>query len=173
MLPAMRITFLICLILLVSCNFKNKEAKYPVIPEDKFEKLLVDYHLAEGVSYSEYYRLKTKNRKHMNVTDSVLKSYGYSRAVFDSTVSYYSDNPEKFDAVYDKVIAKLSRMQAEVQQKMAKKQAIIEKRLEKERAAEKEKMAKKQEDEKLTSPKKQMEVKPNTAKKPVQSIKIK
>ena len=169
----MRFILMACLVFLVSCHFKNKNTKNLVIPEDKFENLLVDYHLAEGVSYSEYYRLKAKNHKNMNLTDSVLKSYGYSRAVFDSTVSFYSDNPEKFDAIYDKVIAKLSKMQAEVQQKMAKKQAIIEKRLEKERAAEKEKMTKKQEEEKLASPKKQMEVKPNTAKKPVQSIKIK
>jgi hypothetical protein len=169
----MRIIFLACIVLLVSCHFKNKEAKYPVIPEKKFEKLLIDYHLAEGITYSEYYRVKTKNHKIMNVNDSVLKSYGYSRAIFDSTVSYYSDNPEKFDAIYDKVIAQLSRIQAEVQQKMAKKQAIEEKKLEKERKTNNEKMAKKQEEEKLKAPKKLLEVKQKNVKKPVKSINIK
>jgi hypothetical protein len=136
--------FIICLVCLVSCKFKKNEADYPVIPEDKFITLLVDYHLAEGISFSEYYRLKTKNFKHMNINDSVLKSNGYTKAIFDSSVSFYSAKPEKYDVIYDKVIAKLSRMQAEIQQRMAIKEA-----------AEQKKLKKKQEEEKLKEDKKQ------------------
>ncbi len=128
--PEMRIVLIFCLVFLTSCHSKKAGVHYPVIPEDKFVKLLVDYHLAEGVSYSEYYRQKTKNRKQMNVNDTILKNYGYTRAIFDNSVLYYSDDPEKFDAIYDKVIAILSRMQAQVQQRMVKKQAIEQKNFE-------------------------------------------
>ena len=129
----MRLIFLTCLVLVISCHQKKKELNYQIIPEDKFVSLLVDYHLAVAVSYSEFYKEKTRNFKQMNINDTVLKSYGYTRALFDSSVSFYSGHPERYDAIYDKVIAKLSRMQAEIQQKMAKKEAEEQKKLRKKR----------------------------------------
>jgi hypothetical protein len=104
---------------------------HQIIPEDKFVSLLVDYHLSVAVSYSDFYRQKTRNFKQMNINDTVLKNYGYTKAIFDSSVSFYSGNPERYDAIYDKVIATLSRMQAEIQQKMAKREAEVQKKLKK------------------------------------------
>jgi len=132
----MRTIFLVFLVFLISCHSKKTEGNYTIIPEDKFVKLLIDYHLAQGVSYSEFYRQKTMNRAKMNVNDTILKNYGYTRAIFDSSVSYYSNNPEKFDDMYDEVIAILSKMQAQVQQRMVKKQAEEQRKFEKRRAEE-------------------------------------
>jgi len=115
-----KLLFFCFLILLVSCHSKKNEAKLKIIPEDKFIKVLIDYHLAEGVSSTQLFHKRYNNCKAFNITDSVLHRYGYTKANFDSTVSFYSDDPEKFDAIYDKVIASLSRIQAEVQKKMAK-----------------------------------------------------
>jgi hypothetical protein len=124
----MRLIILTLLVLLSSCHHNKKDLNSIIIPEDKFINLLVDYHLAVSVSYSDYYRQKTKNINQMNINDTVLKSYGYTKANFDSSVSFYSGNPEKFDAIYDKVIARLSRMQAEIQQKIAKRAAEDQKK---------------------------------------------
>ena len=177
-----RFILLGCCLFILSCHFK-KEKNYPIIPKDDFIKVLVDYHLASGVSYSELYREKMKGLKQMNVNDTVLKSYGYSRAVFDSTISYYCAYPEKFDDIYDQVIDKLSIMQAKVQQRIVKAQAIEQKNAKKreeelkklslKKAAEKQDSIKKKEQQKLKSVNSRNQVQQKTPKKQVLSPQIK
>ncbi len=121
----MRIILLCFLTIFLSiCSKKaeKKEIKYPVIPEKKFIKILINYHLSEGIRSTSFYRDKMKYEEKVDVTDSVIKSYGYKRAVFDSTISYYCGDPEKFDNLYNKIITELSRMEAKEQEISAKKQ---------------------------------------------------
>lgn len=112
--------FLFLFAFVIACNNK-KEIQKPVIPENRFISLLVDYHLAQGISNSSFVRQKLRDYKEIAFTDSIIKQHGYTRAIFDNTVLYYSKYPDKFDALYDKVITALSRMQAELQEKQAKK----------------------------------------------------
>jgi hypothetical protein len=112
------------LILFTACHSKKKEISYQIIPEDKFVKLLIEYHLAGGIANSNLFRSEFKGTNKVTLSDSVLKNLGCSKAIFDSSVSYYASEPEKYDAVYDKVITELSRMQAEVEQKIAKEKGI-------------------------------------------------
>ena len=119
---------LLCLLVLFSaCHSKKKEMPFQIIPEDKFVKLLIDYHLSTGVANSDFVRSKLKGYDKLTVSDSVLKYHGYTKAIFDSSVSFYASEPEKFDVMYDKVITELSRMQAKVQQKIAKEKEIKKK----------------------------------------------
>jgi len=114
-----------CLLILFSaCHSKKKEISKQIIPEDKFVKLLIDYHLASGVVNSDFVRSKWRGYERLTISDSVIKYHGYTKAIFDSSISYYSSNPEQYDAMYDKVITELSRMQAKIQQKMAKEKEI-------------------------------------------------
>jgi hypothetical protein len=112
------------LILFTACHSKNKEISYQIIPEDKFVKLLIDYHLASGIANSSLFRSEFKGCNKVTLSDSVLKNFGYTKAVFDSSVSYYASEPERYDAIYDRVVTELSRMQAEVEQKIAKEKDI-------------------------------------------------
>jgi len=117
--------FILCLLILFSaCHSKKKEVSYQIIPEDKFVKLLIDYHLAAGVANSDFVRTKMKSFNKFTVSDSILKYHGYTRAIFDSSVSFYASEPEKFDIMYDKVITELSRLQAKIQQKIVKEKEI-------------------------------------------------
>ncbi len=65
-----------------------------------------------------------KSFNKFTVSDSILKYHGYTRAIFDSSVSFYASEPEKFDIMYDKVITELSRLQAKIQQKIVKEKEI-------------------------------------------------
>jgi hypothetical protein len=102
------------------CKHGKIEKSFPIIPEDKFIVLLADYHLAQGIASTNTFIQKTKNIKRITVTDSIIIKYGYSKAIFDSTISWYSADPDRFEVIYDKVITRLSRIQAEVQEKMAR-----------------------------------------------------
>jgi hypothetical protein len=116
----MKPVLLLALVFLLSCHGKEPVKKYHVIPVDSFVDVLIDYHLAEAFLSTDYYRVKMKDQKEVNISDSVLKEHGYNKAVFDSSVSYYSSNPELYDKIYEEVITRLNRMQAEAQKQMKK-----------------------------------------------------
>jgi len=106
--------FLIFLISIVFFSCKKKHENLPsyIIPKEKFIYLLVDYHLAQGISSTYDFRKKTKQLNKISLCDSVIIAYGYTRAMFDSSIMYYSKNIKEFDEIYEKVITELNRMQA-------------------------------------------------------------
>jgi hypothetical protein len=108
-------TTLLLILVLVSCHPKKKQKEALLIPEDKFVKILVDYHMAEAVQASTLFINKTKTINSINLCDTLLKKYRYNRAILDSTISYYSADPEKFDMLYEKVITELNKRQAKLQ----------------------------------------------------------
>jgi hypothetical protein len=96
----------------VSCKHHKEEVPSYVIPEERLVPLLVDYHLAQAISNTYPFRQRTQTYSKLSLCDSVIVAHGYTRKIFDSTMLYYSKNIEKFDALYEKVITELNRMQA-------------------------------------------------------------
>jgi hypothetical protein len=114
----------LCLLLVVSCNTMMEKPKYPIIPKKEFIHVLVEMHLAEGIANTSAFKDTFCVYKSISLPDSFLKQNGYSRAIFDSTVSYYSAYPKAYDEIYDEVIAELSRMDAETQKEIQKKEKL-------------------------------------------------
>ena len=112
--------FLIALLFLffIRCEKKKKPI---IIPQERFIDLLIDYHLANAMAYTNVFRNKSKEFKDFNLKDSVIKNYGYTKAIFDSTVSYYTSVPEKYEVIYDSVVTRISRKQAHLQKIMSDK----------------------------------------------------
>jgi hypothetical protein len=104
-----------CLLLFISCKPMMEKPKYPIIPKNDFIKVLIKIHLAEAISNSTSYRDSFSYFKAVNLPDSAIKQLGYTKAVFDSSVLYYSAYPKVYDEIYDKVIAELNRIDAELQ----------------------------------------------------------
>lgn len=102
---------------LLACQRSNEKLPPYVIPKNKLIPLLVDYHLAQGISNSTAFRQRTQRYPVINLTDSVLEAHGYSRAQFDSTLHYYSRNINEFNDIYERVITELNRMQARIEEK--------------------------------------------------------
>lgn len=75
--------------------------------------VLIDMHktdavLAErGFTYN-HYNLKSPYYSY------ILKKHGVTQAEFDSSLTWYSKNPKKFDKVYDKVLVQLTKFQKEI-----------------------------------------------------------
>jgi hypothetical protein len=107
----MRIYIIIATILLSlgACK-QNKSGKY-IIPPETLVPVLMDMHLN--------YTLQSSNeiRKLAREVDSI-DGYGYifdkhdiSRIQFDSTIAWYSRNPELFIDIYDQVIMQLTQLE--------------------------------------------------------------
>jgi hypothetical protein len=85
-----------------------------IIPEKKFVNVLVDIHLADGIAVINMNSADTFRLDSASLYGSVLKKYKVTRAQFDSTMVFYSSHPGDFQEIYNKVIAKLKRMEDEL-----------------------------------------------------------
>jgi hypothetical protein len=112
--------FFLLLVIVFSCNHKQK-AKPVIIPEERFINLLMDYHLANAITYSNVFVRTTKKYSKYNIKDSVIRNHGYTKAIFDSTVAYYSASPDKYEIIYDSVITRINRIQARVEKDVVEK----------------------------------------------------
>lgn len=93
-------------IFLLAFCFTACEVKRPnaVISDAKMENVLYDYHIAkamgEEVPYSDSY-------KRVLYIESVFKKHGITQADFDSSMVWFTRNPEVLTKVYEKVNARL------------------------------------------------------------------
>lgn len=82
-----------------------------ILDEQVFVDVLTDSYLSEGAS-----GVNVKNVMGTQFDSTYafnpLKDRGIDKIAFDSTVAYYSRHPKKFKLIYDKVLDKLSRIQA-------------------------------------------------------------
>ncbi|MGC8824281.1 MAG: DUF4296 domain-containing protein [Bacteroidales bacterium] len=117
LLPQNILTYLLIAILMAACHKGNETLPPYVIPKNKLIPLLVDYHLAQGISNSTAFRQRTQRYPVINLSDSVLAAHGYTHAQFDSTLLYYSRRVDEFNDIYERVITELNRMQAKLAEK--------------------------------------------------------
>ena len=118
-----RFTFLsfLLLLLLIACGGRKH-----IIPQNKFVDVLVDIHLADGmairsVGYASAYTLDSAS-----LYEAVFNKHGVNRAQFDSTMSYYTHKPDDFNKLYNKVIARVKMMDAELAEQENNPQASTE-----------------------------------------------
>ena len=94
---------------IMSCakNSGHISRKY-LIPQEKFTNILVEMHMIDAITNApEYYR-KFSATDSVNVHAGIFKKYDVSKAMFDSTMVYYTRNPEQYQKIYDDVILKLN-----------------------------------------------------------------
>jgi hypothetical protein len=99
------IIILFGVIAFASCKKRDSEV---YIPREKFIAVLTDIHLADGY-YSYNFEGRKTHGDSVNLYNAVLKSYGYTKAQFDTTLRYYAVNTAKFDALYEEVVTRLNK----------------------------------------------------------------
>lgn len=103
----------LALLLLLSCG--SLERKY-LIPKKKFVDFLVDMHTSEAIALG-----MVKNEPQLDfrmdsasVYGSVFNKHHVTKAMFDSTMLYYSRRPEEFRKLYNLVTVKLNTREEEI-----------------------------------------------------------
>ena len=89
-------------IVLVGCKPKRPKG---ILSEGKMEKVMVDYHLAQGMA-------EAANEGDLEATrykyiQAVFKKHHITEAEFDSSLVYYFENSEKFFEIYKNVSLKV------------------------------------------------------------------
>jgi len=109
-------TFLILFFcLIISCN-RNIKPDPPenLINEEKIISVIIDVHIADGLIFRANVPSKSRKLFSESIHKSVFSKYGITRAIFDSSISYYMKNTEAFEKMYEKVLIELSKIEGNI-----------------------------------------------------------
>jgi len=81
-----------------------------ILSEEDFIKVLVDFSLSESAATLNIMNLHTVSLDSVSGFNPLLEHH-VRRSQFDSTIRYYSYNPEDYRRIYDSVLTRLSDMQ--------------------------------------------------------------
>jgi hypothetical protein len=83
------------------------------IEREVLVNLLVDIHLADGVTNDQKFSRKY-DADSIDILTPILEKYNVTRHMFDTTMYVYTRNPELLDLVYNDVLIKLNVMLDEI-----------------------------------------------------------
>ncbi|RGX80061.1 DUF4296 domain-containing protein [Bacteroides stercorirosoris] len=84
-----------------ACQVKRPKV---VISDAKMENVLYDYHIAKAMGEEVPY---TDSYKRVLYIESVFKKHGITQAVFDSSMVWFTRNPDVLTKIYEKVNTRL------------------------------------------------------------------
>lgn len=96
---------IIFLIVLVSCSQKS------IIPEKDMVAIIVRIQLINATIQHHNFQNSIYNKDTIDFYSKTVQSFGYTKAQFDSTLKMYTKDPKELDAIYDKVIIELSKIE--------------------------------------------------------------
>lgn len=108
--------FLLPVVLLTACGEEG-----PVLPpdnvlnEDAMVEVMLDLQLIEGAYHKRVIKADNTRASALDAYVQVYQKHSISQAEFDSSYSWYLDDPERMEKVLDRVMEELSKMQAEKQ----------------------------------------------------------
>lgn len=93
--------------LLLSCTRQPVPIPSQVIPPDSMTAILTDVHLIEGARIGS--RVMGDSLSVGDYYQKLYAKHGITRARFDSSFDFYSQNPEHMAPIYEKVVENLNR----------------------------------------------------------------
>ena len=98
---------------LSACQVKRPDT---VLSDAQMEEVLYDYHIAkalgEGTPHADNY-------KRVLYVESVFKKYGITQAQFDSSMVWFSRNPEVLGKIYENIVNRLKAEQTNLEELLA------------------------------------------------------
>lgn len=110
----LRVSILVLgLLIMQSCGEEIKEIPVYVLSKDKMAKVLAEKHIIDASINLQLHKRPLTKEEIDDLYKSAYKQSGIRETQFDSSFSYYKDNPEELNEVYDLVLNQISRKQAE------------------------------------------------------------
>ncbi len=100
--------FILLLITVASCKQRA------FIPEKDMVSILVKIQIIDATTQQNNYRNRYFEKDTIDYYSRTIQAFGYTKAQFDSSLSFYSRTPKELDAIYDKVIIELSKIETKI-----------------------------------------------------------
>jgi len=101
---------ILAFIIPAGCQKKKQISGKAFIPREVFVEVLVDIHLADGVTNDRKFYRRYIEVDSVDLLGPILEKHQVSMQMFDTTMFIYSRHPELFDQVYNDVLMKLNIM---------------------------------------------------------------
>ena len=106
------------LLILFSCTPKQglSDKKVPdnIIQPDTLVEIIVDMQLAEGILREMKQIGKYEQNAAVTSFDRVFLKHNINKKEYEESIAYYEQNLDIYEKIYEKVITRLSQIQAEV-----------------------------------------------------------
>jgi hypothetical protein len=99
----------IFLILAIGIACSDGPPKY-AIPEDDLVPMLVDFHLTYALQQSPDIRELIRKADSVDPFSNIFEKHGYSKAKFDTTISWYVNNSQYYVDMYNEVVMRLTQI---------------------------------------------------------------
>jgi hypothetical protein len=106
--------FIVSILFFSSCKPTSEEDEVvpeTVLSEEQLVNVLTDAYLAEGASGINVKNV-TGEKFDSAYVFNPLKDNNIDKVLFDSSMAYYTRHPKKLKIIYDKILVKLSVIQA-------------------------------------------------------------
>jgi len=95
------------------CKNPSQEPPPPgVMPKEKFTRLMLDLHLADGWFAYRRSQGEDPGKLALRLYDSVFSLHGITRKQFEESMLWYAAHPLVLDKIYDELIHDVNFMQA-------------------------------------------------------------
>jgi len=95
-------------------NCKEKEIKNSdILSKEEFITILTDMHFTDGVLFASKLN-KRMDKEKVSMYNYIFKKNDISRAEFDATVLYYTQNTDKYQELYKEVLTRLEKQKLEI-----------------------------------------------------------
>ncbi len=109
----------LCTLLILSCSCSSRRSKAghkDIIPERDLIMILTDVHLADGLLNVGETRKLYSSDDDLSIYREIFEGYGYSEEIMDKTLRFYfMKRPKKLVRIYDRVLGRLSVMEARLE----------------------------------------------------------
>ena len=99
--------FILVLTIFSACA--KKPPRY-AIPEEILLPILVDFHLTYALQQGPDFRQLAREYDSLDVISYIFEKHGYTKADFDTTISWYLENTDFFVDIYQDVIMMLTQI---------------------------------------------------------------
>lgn len=109
-----RTAFLIIVIFLFSCTRDKNNISIPkdVIVPEEMVSLIIDFHIAEAALVDCQNKKEDVNNTTILYYNSILKKHKTTRAQFNNSMKFYSENVPLLQKIYEQVGDELSTLQS-------------------------------------------------------------
>lgn len=102
-------TLLLAIILMAMTACQSNRPPGHLIKQDDLVPILVDLHLVYALQGTIEFRTLSREIDSVDTYSYVFDKHGIDKTLFDSTIAWFSRNPERFTDVYDEVVMQLTR----------------------------------------------------------------
>ena len=112
------VVFFLAMFLLFSCapeqSLSEKKVPENIIQPDSMVAIIVDMQIDEAVLREMRRVGKYEENIAVNSFEKVFTKHNISKEKYEESIAYYEQNLEIYENIYERVITKLSQLQAEV-----------------------------------------------------------